>query len=121
MLLKEISQGDQLSQIGAEDNGQEVLVVAGDLVVVGVEAGTLEDVMHFRETLVGGGPLIGVEDLMILWHAMSMGCMAIWHVTVPFRRLSHRMVAVALLRAVQYPGNDAQETEAEDGMFASGA
>ena len=42
------------------------MVVARDVVVDVVVVGTLEDVVDFGETLVGGVPLVGVEDLLIL-------------------------------------------------------
>ena len=83
-----------------------------------VVLGTLEDVVDIGEALMGGVPQVGVEDLLILWHAMSVGCVGIWHMTGPLRHLSHRVLAVAPLRAVQNLGNEAPETGVEDGMFA---
>ena len=85
----------QLSQIGAEDNGEEILVMVGHEVVIVVALVTLEGVVDLRETHVEEVPLVGVKDLLILLHAMSAGCAAIWHVTVPIRMLSDKVVAVA--------------------------
>ena len=83
---------------------------------------TLKDVVVFGKTLVGEVPLVGMEDFSILWHIMSVGCMAIWRVTVPIRLLNHKLMVVAPLRAIQDPGNQAQEEdEAEDAKFALGA
>ena len=53
----------QLDQIGAKDKGEEILVVFGDEVVVVVALGTREDVVDIGETLMGGVPLVGVEDV----------------------------------------------------------
>ena len=52
-VLLEVRQGAQISQIGAEDNGEDCLVITGNVVAVG----TLEDV-DFGETLMGGLPLV---------------------------------------------------------------
>ena len=73
VVLLEVCQGAQISQIRAEDNGEECLVVAGDVVSVVMAVGTLEDMVDLNETRVGGEPPVGVEDLLILLHAMSVG------------------------------------------------
>ena len=96
----EVRQGVQLNQIGAEDNGEEVLVMARDEVAIVVALGTLEDVVDFGETLMGGVLLVGAEDLMCLWNAMFAGCVAIWHVTIPVRCLSHRVIRVIENRGI---------------------
>ena len=58
----------QISQIGAEDNGEEYLVGARGMVTVVVAMGTLEDVVDLGESLVGEVPLVGVNNLSILLH-----------------------------------------------------
>ena len=48
--------------------------------------------------------------MLCLW-----GAWAIWHVTAPVSHLSHRVVAMAPLRAVQDPGNQATEEDVDEG------
>ena len=75
LLVEVISQGAQVSQIGAEDDGKISPVVVGDTVVeievdLGIEEGVLagEDVVPMR---------------LIHWLATGVGFMVIWPVTVP--------------------------------------
>ena len=49
----EVHQGGQISLIRAEDNREEYLVIVGDMLVVVVALGVLEDMEDSRETLVG--------------------------------------------------------------------
>ena len=71
------------------------MVIVGDVVVeVVVALGVLEDLEDFRETFVCEVPLVGVERLLDLLHVMSTACMAILHMTIPFRFVSHKAVAV---------------------------
>ena len=63
--------------IGAEDNGEEHLVIIGAVVVVVVALGGLEDVEDFGETLEGEVPLVEMESLLTLLHVTFVGCMAI--------------------------------------------
>ena len=73
---------------------------------------TLEDMEDFREIAVGKVPLVEVECLFTLLHVISVGCVVIWHVTIPIRLLSHKVVVVH-----QDPGNKTQEIEDEDSKF----
>ena len=61
-------------------------------------------------------------DHMIPLHATAVGCVAIWPVTVP-NLLSHREVALPALpeENLHNPCIEAQEEEAEVGLFGSGA
>ena len=65
-----------------------------------------------------------VQVGLIPWLATSVGCMAIWPVTI-LALVVHRRVVAALapLEEVRLnPGNQAQEEEEEeDGMFTSAA
>ena len=86
--------------------------------VIMVAVGVLEDVEDIEETPVGEVPLVELEGLLTILYVMPVGCVAIWHVTTPVRFLSHRVVAVAPLKAVhQDPGNEAQKVADEDNKF----
>ena len=106
--------GPLILKIGGEANGEarEDVVV----VVVLVEDAEVETMVEVKEeTRV-------VLDHMIPLHATAVGCVAIWPVTVP-NLLSHREVALpALLEEnLHNPCTEAQEVEAEVGLFDSGA
>ena len=87
--------------------------------VVVVAHGEAEDVGDLTEILEGGAVSVELEGHMTLLHVMSVGCLAIYHVTTSVRHLSHRVVGMAPLKVVnQDPGNEAQEGKDEDGKFA---
>ena len=74
----EIYQRAQLSQIGAKDVGEEMQVMTEDAMVVEDEVGPGVK----EKTLVvakNEGPTVD----LIPWLATSVGCVAIWAVTVP--------------------------------------
>ena len=110
--LEVISQGPQVSQIGAEDDGTISLVVVGDAVVeievdLGVEEGVLAE---------EGSALVR----LIPWLATGVGCVAIWPVIVLAFVVRRRVVAaLAPLEEVrQNLGNQAQDGEEdEEGRF----
>ena len=85
--MKEISQGAQISQIGAEDNGIIRQVVARDAIVVVVEHLGIEEEVEEDEDA------ISVD--MIHWLVASMGGMGIWLVTI-LALVTHQQVVVAL-------------------------
>ena len=60
----------QISQIGAKDNGEAVVDVAEDAMVVGEDHGTEEGVT----AVVNDGEQ---QVDLILWHATGVGCVAI--------------------------------------------
>ena len=106
--------GPLILKIGGEANGEarEDVVV----VVVLVEDAEVETVVGVKEE---AGAVL---DHMILLLATAVGCVAIWPVTVP-NLLSHREVALPALpeENLHNPCIEAQEVEAEVGLFDSGA
>ena len=71
-----IRQRAQISQIGAKDDGEVVVDVVEDAVLVGENHGTEEGV----PVVVEDG---AVQVDLIPWLATGVGCMAIWPMTVP--------------------------------------
>ena len=106
--------GPRIPKIGGEANGEAREDVVD--VVVLVEDAEVETVVGAKEEAEA------VLDHMILLLATVVGCVAIWPVTVP-NLLSHREVALPALpeENLHNPCIEAQEEEAEDGLFGSGA
>ena len=77
----------QISQMGAKGDGDEVVDVGEDAVVVGEDHGAEEGV-----PVVGEDGVVQVD--LIPWHATGVGCMAIWPVIVPPLVDRQQMVAV---------------------------
>ena len=75
VFLELISQGAQVSQIGAEDDGTISLVMGGDVVVeVKVDLGIEEGVLAEEDVVPAG---------LIPCLATGVGCVGIWSMTVP--------------------------------------
>ena len=71
-----IRQRAQLSQIGVKDAGEALVDVVKAATVVGEDRGVEDGVSMVVEDGI-------VEVDLIPWHATSVGCVAIWPVTVP--------------------------------------
>ena len=96
--------------------------MVGVILDVIMALGKAEGAQDLEEDL-GEGRLEVLEDHSTLSHVTSVGCVAIWHITVFSRLLGHRVVSVAPFKVVhQDPGNEARETVGEevDDRFVSG-
>ena len=115
IFLEVISQGAQINQIGAKDDGTISPVVVGDAVVeVKVDLGIKEGVLAEEDVVPVG---------LIPWFATGVGCMAIWPVIVPTLVFCRRVVAALAPLEEVCPdlGSQAQdEEEVVEGRFILG-